>query len=117
LYGTTLVNLHVHERGSVVIPQQSLPEGMLAHHVANLPEPTWRLLRDHFGLSGERRSEDARALVGRLFRVALAVLHAPAYQADHRSALSADWARVPIAKDRELFSCSAGSCVSGDRQN
>jgi len=103
LFATTLVGLHVHERGSVVIPRDSLPEGMFAHRIANLPELTWRLLRDHLGLVGERRDEDAGVLVGRLFRIALAVLHAPAYQADHKSALSADWAHLPIPKDHGLF--------------
>jgi hypothetical protein len=103
LYATVLVNLHVHERGSVLLPRESQPEGILAHRVANIAEPTWRVLREHFGLSGGRRDEDARILVGRLFRAALAILHAPAYQADHKSALSADWAHLPIPKDRGLF--------------
>jgi hypothetical protein len=76
---------------------------LLADRDANLPEPAWRLLREHFGLSGERRDGDARALAGRLLRAALAVLHAPAYQADHRSALSADWAHLPVPKDTVLF--------------
>ncbi len=31
------------------------------------------------------------------------VLHAPSYQAEHKSALSADWAHLPIPKDRKLF--------------
>lgn len=57
----------------------------------------------HFGLSGERRDTDARVFVGRLFRVAFAVLHAPSYQAEHKSALSADWAHLPIPKDHGLF--------------
>jgi hypothetical protein len=35
--------------------------------------------------------------------VALAILHAPAYQSDHRSALSADWAHLPIPKDAALL--------------
>ena len=52
---------------------------------------------------GERRDEAARAFVGKLFRVAFAVLHAPSYQAEHKSALSADWAHVPIPKDVKLF--------------
>jgi len=66
-------------------------------------EKTWRILRDHFGLNGERRDEAARTFVGRLFRVAFAALHAPAYQAEHKSALSADWAHLPIPRDPKLF--------------
>jgi Type ISP C-terminal specificity domain len=54
-------------------------------------------------MSGARRDGDARGLAGRLLQVALAVLHAPAYQADHRSALSADWAHLPAPKDIALF--------------
>lgn len=104
VYGSGLVNLHVHERGSVLFPRETRGEGMYAGQWdANLSEPVWRVLRAHFGLSGERNGDDARALVGRLFRVALATLHAPAYQAEHRSALSADWAHLPIPKDRRLF--------------
>jgi hypothetical protein len=45
----------------------------------------------------------ARALVGKLFRVVFATLHAPSYQSEHKSALSADWAHVPIPKDKNLF--------------
>jgi Protein of unknown function (DUF3987)/Type ISP C-terminal specificity domain len=64
---------------------------------------TWRALRDHFGLKGKRRDEVARAFVGKLFRVAFTILHAPSYQAEHKSALSADWAHLPIPKDKKLF--------------
>jgi len=103
LFASTLVGLHVHERGSVVIPRETRGDDLLADRDANLPEVAWRALRQHFGLTGERRDNDARRLAGRLLRVALAVLHAPAYQADHRSALSADWAHLPVPKDGALF--------------
>lgn len=103
LFATTLVGLHVHERGSVVIPRETTGEGLVADRDANLPEPTWRILRDHFGLQGHRRDEQARVFAGSLLRVALALLHAPAYQADHRSALSADWAHLPIPRNAALF--------------
>lgn len=103
LYSTTLVNLHVHERGSVVIPRETRAEGLLADRDANLPEKTWRFFRGHFSFKGERRDEDARQLTGRLLRIVLAILHSPAYQADHRSALSADWAHLPIPRDAKLF--------------
>ena len=99
LYATTLVNLHVHERGSVVIPRETRGDDLLVDRDANLPEAAWRVLCDHFGLTGHRRDDDARHLTGKLLRAALAILHAPAYQADHRSALSADWAHLPVPKD------------------
>jgi hypothetical protein len=104
LYATTLANLHVHERGSVVFPRETRGDDLLKYREANLGESTWRVLRDHFDLSGERRDEAARAFVGRLFRVTFAILHAPSYQAEHKSALSADWAHLPIPKDPEVFS-------------
>lgn len=115
VFATTLVNLHVHERGSVVIPRETRSEGLLADRDANLPEPAWRCLREHFGLAGERRDDDARRLVGELFRVALAVLHAPAYQADHRSAVAADWAHLPVPRDAALLGrfVDTGGLVAG----
>ena len=103
VFATEFVNLHVHERGSVVFPRQTHGSDLLSDSDANLPEATWRILRDHFGLTGERRDDSARALVGRLFRVIFAVLHAPSYQAEHKSALSADWAHVPIPRDAKLL--------------
>jgi hypothetical protein len=104
----------VHERGSVVIPRETRAEGLLADRDANLPESTWRLLRKHFSLKGERRDDDARRLTGKLMRVTLAILHSPAYQADHRSALSADWAHIPIPRNATLFDqlADAGDLVA-----
>jgi Type ISP C-terminal specificity domain len=103
IFGTCVANLHVHERGSVVFPRETRGEGLLADRDANIPEATWRVLRDHFGLKGERRDDSARRLTGKLFRVAFAILHAPSYQAEHKSALGADWAHLPIPKDVKLF--------------
>lgn len=103
LFSTSLVGLHVHERGSVVIPRDTRGDDLLADRDANLPERAWRVLRDHFGLAGHRRDDDARQLAGTLLRGALAILHAPAYQSDHRSALSADWAHLPVPKDSTLL--------------
>ena len=51
----------------------------------------------------QRSDDDARAFVGKLFRVAFAILHAPTYQAEHKSALSSDWAHLPIPKDAKLL--------------
>ena len=90
------MNLHVHERGSVVFPRETVSSDLVVQRDANLPEPAGRFLRDHFGLTGERHEQDARAFVGKLFRVAFAVRNAPAYQAEHKSALSSDWAHLPV---------------------
>ena len=103
LFSTTLINLHVHERGSVAFPRETVSEDLLVHRDANIAEPAWRALRDHFGLTGDRSGGDARAFVGKLFRVAFAILHAPSYQAEHKSALSSDWAHLPIPKDVGLL--------------
>ena len=41
------------------------------------------------------------------------MLHAPSYQAEHKSALSSDWAHLPIPKDAQLLDrlCDAGEQV------
>jgi len=90
VFATTLVNRHVHERGSAIFSRETRGEGLFSDLEANIDEAAWRSLRDHFGLQGERRDAESRAFVGRLFRLAFAVLYAPAYQAEHASALSAD---------------------------
>lgn len=114
IFATTLANLHVHERGSVLFPRETVNDDLLAHREANIAEPAWRMLRDHFDLVGERSDDDARAFVGKLFRVAFAILHAPTYQAEHKSALSSDWAHLPIPKDAQLLEklCDAGEQVA-----
>lgn len=103
IYATTLINLHVHERGSVAFPRETVSDDLLAHRDANIAEPAWRVLRDHFAYAGGKRDNDARAFVGKLFRVAFAILHAPSYQAEHKSALASDWAHLPIPKDADLI--------------
>lgn len=114
LFSTELVNLHAHERGSVLFPRETRGDDLLPDRDANLTEQTWRALRDHLKLQGERREAQARALVGRLFRCAFAVLYAPAYQAEHKSALAGDWAHLPIPKDPHLFErvVEAGSTIT-----
>jgi hypothetical protein len=84
VFATTLVNLHVHERGSVVIPRETCGDDLLTDRDANLGEPTWRILREHFSLRGERRDKAARLFAGRLLRIVLGALHAPAYQSPGR---------------------------------
>jgi len=58
-----------------VFPRETRGEDLLADRDANIPEATWRVLRDHFGLKGERRDDAARTLVAKLFRVTFAILH------------------------------------------
>ncbi|WP_230628513.1 type ISP restriction/modification enzyme [Sphingomonas sp. Leaf37] len=110
----TLITRHVHERGSYVIPREVEGEGLFAGRLANLAEPAWNALRDQFGLIGRREDQPARTLTGELFKVIIALLHAPRYQEEHRSALSADWAHPPIPRDRVLFNelVGAGRVVS-----
>ena len=86
-----------------MFPRETRGDDLLSDRDANIGEQTWRVIRTRFDLNGERRDGDAHAFVGQLFRVGFAILHAPAYQAEHKSALSADWAHLPIPKDRELF--------------
>jgi hypothetical protein len=86
-----------------VFPRETRGDDLLSGRDANIPEAVWRVLRDHFALKGERRDDSAHSFVERLFRVAFAVLHAPSYQAERKSALSANWAHLPIPKDAALF--------------
>lgn len=103
VFSTTLSNLHVHERGSVIFPRETTGADLLGDRDANIAEPVWRAVSAAFGLSGPRRDQPARDTVGDLFRVVFAMIYAPAYQAEHKSALSADWAHVPIPRDKKLF--------------
>src|SRR5205823_5435969 len=103
VFASTLVNRHVHERGSAIFPRETRGDDLLADRDANLSEPTWRVFSNHFQLIGLRRDPVARAFVGKLFRVGFAVLHAPAYQQEHKSALSSDWAHIPVPKSPALF--------------
>lgn len=114
LFATTLVNLHVHERGSVAFPRETVSHDLVAQRDANIAEAAWRVLRDHFGLAGDRSDSTARAFVGKLIRIAFATLHAPSYQSEHKSALSSDWAHLPIPKDPAVLEnlTSAGELVT-----
>lgn len=103
VFSTILANLHVHERGSVVFPRETTSDDLLGDRDANLSEPVWRELAAAYGLTGARRDQAARDTVGKLFRVVFAMLYAPAYQSEHKSALSSDWAHVPIPRDKTLF--------------
>lgn len=103
LVSSTLVDLHVHDRGSVCIPARIHGGRVGGKSIANLPPVAWRVLRKAWHGSGELNSAHARKSAIRLFYCALAVLHAPAYGEEHKSALAADWARLPIPRDPTTF--------------
>ncbi len=97
VFTTLLANLHVHERGSVVFPRETTSDDLLGDRDENLAEPVWRAIASTYGLTGVRRDAVAREMVGALFRVVFAMLYAPAYQAEHKSVQSSDWAHVRCA--------------------
>lgn len=103
LISRTLVDLHAHDRGSVCFPRDSKAGALVSDRVANLAPSAWSTLRSTWGLGGERASPAARELVGQLFRCALALLHSPQFENDHRDALSHDWAHLAIPRDRKRF--------------
>ena len=41
-------------------------------------------------------------MVGKLFRLALAVMHSPQYEQDHADGLARDWAHLPVPRDRAI---------------
>ncbi len=102
LYCRTLADLHLQERGSVCIPREVAMGGLLTERRANVPDVTWAALRQAWGLDGPLASPAAKEATRMLFLIALAILHAPRFQADHKEALAEDWARLPIPKAREL---------------
>lgn len=113
LFCRTLADLHVHDRGTVgfpaiVTPAAPISGGLFtgsqrAEQHANVARPVWAALGSAWGLPGDESSNAALDLVRQLFRVALAVLHAPQYQHEHRESLAMDWSHVPIPKSREAF--------------
>jgi len=104
LLSQTLVDLHVHDRGSVCFPRDSRAGNLLSERVANIAEPAWKVLKSEWKLPGDRATEVARSLVGDLFRCVLAVLYSPGFQDEHHGALAEGWAAVPISKSRKTFS-------------
>jgi hypothetical protein len=103
LLATCLVDLHVHDRGSVCFPCVS-QQGQLAKiGGANLSISAWRRLSEAWRFRGDVEGEDARRLVSKLFRTTIAILHSSGYVADHRESLAQDWAHIPIPKSRDTF--------------
>ena len=75
----------------------------MSERIANLAPGVWSALSRLHGLSGDRTSSGAKSLVHDLFHCALALLHSPQFERDHRDALLHDWARIPIPRDRARF--------------
>jgi hypothetical protein len=109
LFATTLFDLHLHDRGSVGFPAEVRPAHDLftaksgAAPASNLSDSTWRAFAKAWGLQGDRTATSAKRFVRQLFRVCLAICHAPQYEADHQDSLAQDWAHVPIPGAKPLF--------------
>jgi hypothetical protein len=111
---TTAFDLHLHDRGSVSFPVETIAgqsmEGTLfaAHDTtddpqSNLSPNVWKCLKEAFGLKGDMYGKDARTLARGIARASLALCHAPQYQSDHKESLAQDWAHVPVPKSKQLF--------------
>ena len=107
LFARSLVDWHLHDRGTFCFPRETRAGKLLSERIANLAPPVWSALSAAFGLSGDRTSAAAKSLVRDLFHCALALLHSPQFETDHRESLLHDWARIPIPKDRERFASLA----------
>lgn len=115
LVATSLFDLHLHDRGSVGFPADVRPAeterdtlfdmagGDVGLPSANLNENFWRAISGEWSLRGGLEGEEARGFVRRLFRVCLAICHAPQYEEEHRESLAQDWAHVPVPRDLVIF--------------
>lgn len=105
ILATSLVDLHLHDRGSVCFPRTvkaspAASGGLFSGSPAsaNLAPRAWPLLSKHWKLKGSIGGPAASRVVADLFRVALALMHAPQYEADHQESLAQDWAHLPIPR-------------------
>ena len=57
IFSTTLANLHVHERGSVLFPRETR-ESFSDEQYGNIAESAWRTLGKHFGLTAALTDRD-----------------------------------------------------------
>lgn len=126
LVATSLFDLHLHDRGSVGFPADVRPAetgrgtlfdmegGDEALPSANLNENFWRAVSGKWSLRGGLDGGAARDFVRRLFRVCLAVCHAPQYEEEHRESLAQDWAHVPIPRALAVFErlADAGALIA-----
>ncbi len=115
LFCRTLLDLHLHDRGSVCFPADVVPHGdghrgrslydeaSDRKRAANLSPQAWASLKEAWHISGGLGDEVAATLVRELFRASLAILHAPAYEADHGECLAQDWAHVPIPRSKDTL--------------
>lgn len=117
----TLFDLHVHEGGSVGFPatlhkkgdaQSLFDETSQVQVAANITATGWLIFKGAYGLHGDSSGGDAKALVSKLFRLALAAVHSPSYELEHGGALRQDWPHLPIPKDKALLDELA---VAGDK--
>ncbi|MFO7695646.1 MAG: type ISP restriction/modification enzyme [Anaerolineae bacterium] len=116
LIARTLADLHVHDRGTVCFPlhvrNEVRDEAPLFDRPqsraprANLAPDLWAALGKAWSIKGTLSDQGAIELARSLFRLVLAMVHAPQYEDDHREALSIDWARLPIPRAKEVFSRS-----------
>lgn len=101
LFSRTLLDLHVHDRGSVMIPAISSAGSLGEHNVANVSPAHWRVIAEAWSLEGGLDGSDALRTARDLIRISLAIMHAPAFGAEHASALAADWAHIPLPAEPE----------------
>jgi hypothetical protein len=122
---TTAFDLHLHDRGSVSFPVETVvgasmagtlfaSHGSAPHRQSNLTPSVWACLKRVFALKGDLTGKDARSIARGVARVSLALCHAPQYQSEHKESLAQDWAHVPIPKSSELFdeAVSAGEMLA-----
>ena len=99
LVSRTLVDLHVHDRGSVCFPAWTRRGGGLyAHEGPNLAPSVQRVLTDTWRASAADDTT-SHGIVTRLFRAGMALMHSPQYQEDHAEALAQDWAHLPLPRN------------------
>lgn len=102
LFARTLLDLHVHDRGSVAIPATVKLDALAGVQLANIAPEIWHTLRQAWNLEGELQDISAQECAHRLIYLSLALMHSPSYGIEHASALAADWARIPLPRDKSV---------------
>jgi hypothetical protein len=89
--------------------EHALDQGPVEYRrMANLRPAVWSTLAKAWALDGDLRGDEARNLVRFLFRLALAIGHAPSFQREFAGALAHDWMRLPIPRDPGVLQDAAG---------
>lgn len=101
VFSRVLFDLHVHDRGAIGFPMWQ--PGLMGMREANLTQRFWGSISAKWGYCGTLADELAMSLAEKLICFSLAVLYSRNYRAENRSALKADFARLPIPRDREVF--------------